>query len=126
MKDKRDIWRERKRIYRAKHFECMIRYSIKDGDALKLKANAKNMSVQEYIKNAVAVYDDDKYIVPKNPLIQQLILQIRKVGNNINQIVRYIHTNKRVTQSDIENLQKSLKKIEADVKDTLHNPKKKQ
>lgn len=126
MADKRDIWRERKRAYRAKHFECMIRYSLKDGEAIKRKASAKNLTVQEYIKACVESYQDEKYIVPKNPVIQHLILQIRKVGNNINQLVRHIHTSKQISKSDIELLQNQLKKIDANVKEALYKPKKKE
>ena len=108
MEDKREIWRLRKQKYRASRYECLLVFTLNEEKELREKAEKKKLSLKDYIKVAISTYDDGRFIVPGDKKIQELILQIRKIGNNVNQLVRYINTNKKLDITDIQKLQKHL------------------
>jgi ABC-type antimicrobial peptide transport system permease subunit len=123
VEDKREIWRLRKQKYRASRYECLLVFTLNEEKELREKAEKKKLSLKDYIKVAISTYDDGRFIVPGDKKIQELILQIRKIGNNVNQLVRYINTNKKLDITDIQKLQKHLAEIEEKIKDLLENPK---
>ena len=123
MEDKREIWRLSKQKYRASRYEWLLVFTLNEEKELREKAEKKKLSLKDYIKVAISTYDDGRFIVPGDKKIQELILQIRKIGNNVNQLVRYINTNKKLDITDIQKLQKHLAEIEEKIKDLLENPK---
>lgn len=123
--DKQKLWREQKQAYRKTRKEYTLVFSIEDADQLEEFAKEKGMLVTEFIKSMIKAYQNDSdYILPKENELKTLILEMRKIGNNINQIARYINTNKSISLIDIQQLQDRLIDLEKLITTTLCNPAK--
>lgn len=121
--DKRKLWREQKQAYRKSRKEFTVIFSLEEAKQIEAYAAEKQMSVIEFIKSYVKTYKtDSEYILPKNAELKNLILEIRRIGNNINQIARYINTNKRINENDLKILEDRLSQLENIIVDALTNP----
>ena len=114
--DKRDLWRKQKQEYRQNREEVTLTFSLPDFAELKEEADALRMRPQEYIRIAIAAAKNNIYIFPNNDVVQDLILHLRRIGSNINQTVRHIHSSQHIHREDIEKLQEQLANIEKEVK----------
>lgn len=123
--DKRKLWREQKQAYRKNRKEYIL--ILTPEQALKLEALSveKQMSVQEYIKELIiATETSNGYIVPKDSQLKNLVLEIRKIGSNVNQITKYINTAKNVSVYDILRLKERLTQLEHLIISSLSTPPK--
>jgi hypothetical protein len=121
--DKRKLWREQKQAYRKNRKEYTIIFSLDEAKQVEGYAREKQMSVIEFIKAYIKKYKNDgAYILPKDEVLKNLIIEIRRVGNNINQIARYINTNKHINENDLKILEDRLSKLEKIIVGALTNP----
>lgn len=125
--EKRQLWREQKQAYRKNRKEYILILTPEQSLKVEELANEKQMGVQEYIKELLkANSEGNGYVVPKDSEIKYLVLEIRKIGSNINQIVKHINTVKAVSMYDIQRLKERLTQLEHLVISSLTNPPKKQ
>ncbi|MBK9507507.1 MAG: plasmid mobilization relaxosome protein MobC [Bacteroidetes bacterium] len=125
--DKRKLWREQKQAYRKTRKEYILILTPEQSLKVEELANEKQMSVQEYIKELLkANTEGNGYVVPKDSGIKYLVLEIRKIGSNVNQIVKHINTVKAISIYDIQRLKERLTQLEHLVINSLTNPPKKQ
>ncbi len=125
--DKRKVWRELKREYRKNRKEYTLVFSSEYAFQLESLAKEKGMLVPEFIRSLLKAYQNDTgYILPKENELKTLILEMRKVGNNINQIARYINTNKAISINEFQTLQDRLSDLEKLIVTSLTYPSKKE
>jgi hypothetical protein len=123
--EKRKLWRELKQSYRKERKEYVFTLKLEQSRKLEALAESMGMSVQEFIKELLkSKINGDGYIVPKNVDISRLILEIRKVGSNVNQIVKHINAEKNVTIYDLQRIKERLTQLESIVVDYFTNPQK--
>lgn len=125
--DKQKLWREQKRVYRKSRKEYTLIMSLDEAKRFEGFANEKNMQLLEFIKSLLKAYQNNtEYILPKENMLKELILEMRKIGNNINQMARIINTNKTVGVYEIQHLQDRLSELEKVIVTSLINPVKKE
>ena len=121
--DKRAKRREQKRRYRATHRTYRLNFTLKAARELERLASEKGMDVPQYIKALISSGGTQTgYILPRDSKLNDLLLALRRVGNNINQLTRYCHSNHEVTYTDIRNLKSHLGQIEDVVTKALQYP----
>lgn len=117
--------REHKRAYRARHRTYSLSYHKDEAAVLEELASQTGQSVPEYIRAVVkAAGKGTSYVVPDGDRVQTLLLALRRIGNNINQLVRYCHGNRVVTYADLTRLQEHLSEVESVVHQTMTQPPK--
>ena len=81
-----------------------LRMSETEYEILSEKAIATNMSISDFIRNALNTQNVIiKYELTADvPEIKKLIGEFRKIGNNLNQIARHAHETGRVYPVDME------------------------
>lgn len=111
--DKRKIWREQKQAYRKNRKEYILILSPEQALIVEAMAKEKQMSVQEFIKELLKTTESSNgYVVPNDSQLKNLVLEIRKIGSNVNQITKYINTAKNVSVHDIQRLKERLTQLE--------------
>jgi hypothetical protein len=125
--EKRQVWREQKQAYRKNRKEYILILTPEQSLKVEELANEKQMSVQEYIRELLKVTTQGKgYVVPKDSEIKYLILEVRRIGSNINQIVKHINTVKAISIYDIQRIKERLTQLEQLILNSLNNPAKQQ
>ena len=82
---------------------------------LKEKAQLSRMNMNEYM---LALAKNKKIIVADN--LPKLILEITRIGVNINQVVTVANNNKSINEFQIENLCRSLDEVKKTLKIILN------
>lgn len=96
-----------------------VRLSDSEYQSLLVKANIANMNVANYTRNLIA--EGDVIYVDKKE-IRDLNFQLKRIGNNINQIARYINYRRikdDVPYNEIFTIKDSLKIIAYMTRKTL-------
>ena len=118
-----EVLRERKLKYRKSHKLVGLNYSFEKLQEIKKAAAKRKMKAPQYMKAVIEnSLTHTGYIVPDDVQLQKLVLSIRAISNNINQLVRYTHERRDVTQKDIEYLQKQLLSLEQSIIQALAHP----
>ena len=85
-------------------------------------ANEHGLLVATFAKEAIMSYMDRRYVLPDNTTVLALELGIRRVGLNINQVVRHIHEKKTVEELDIDRINALLIELEDTISYAFRNP----
>ena len=122
----KQLWREQKQLYRQNRKEYCLIFSKAEDAQLKEFAKVKKMRVPVFIKSLIKTYGKNSdYILPDDNTLQSLILEIRKIGTNINQTTKYVNTNKTISQTEFKALRSKLIELESLIISKLQNPDKK-
>lgn len=125
--DKRQLWRAQKQAYRKNRKEYTLILPLDGAKLLEDFSSEKRMNPTEFIKALLGTYQNDThYILPNETILKDLILEIRKIGNNINQIARFININKAISIYEFRKLQDCLAELESRIDFTLTNPDKRE
>lgn len=120
------LWREQKRIYRQKRKEYSLILTMHEAKELKKFAQQKKMKVPAFLKSLIKAYSKKtEYILPDDNTLQNLILEMRKIGTNINQTAKYVNTNKFISQSEMDAFRVKLDELEHLIVSKLTQPVKK-
>lgn len=121
--NRKEIMRERKRRYRKRHRAVNLNYSFEKLRTIEKEASKHGMKLPKYLKTIIEKsLAHFGYIAPNPSQLQNIILDIRKVSNNINQLVRYCHIHNEVKQVDITYLQKQLIELENKIIQSIECP----
>ncbi|MGB0524628.1 MAG: plasmid mobilization relaxosome protein MobC [Flammeovirgaceae bacterium] len=119
----------RKQYIRAYHDQykkevkrTSVTLSKEEHKQIESAAKRHQIKVATFIKACTLAYLEGQYILPEDTKVQALELGIRKIGNNINQIVRKLHGHKYVNADDIEGMQHKLHELEALISNSLRRP----
>jgi len=120
------LWREQKRIYRQKRKEYSLILTNHEAAELKKFAQQKKMKVPAFLKSLIKAYSKKtEYILPDDNTLQNLILEMRKIGTNINQMAKYVNTNKTISKSEMDGFRVKLDDLEHLIVSKLTQPVKK-
>lgn len=92
-----------KKTNKNRHFN--FRVNDKEYSKIKSKIQKSKLNTSEYLLRTAM----DKEIIVVSGL-EELIMQLRKIGNNINQLTKLCNQG-RITNIDLENVKKELKDI---------------
>lgn len=120
------LWREQKRIYRQKRKEYSLILTMHEAKELKKFAQQKKMKVPAFLKSLIKAYSKKtEYILPDDNTLQNLILEMRKIGTNINQTAKYVNSNKSISQREMDAFRVKLDELEYLIVSKLTQPVKK-
>jgi hypothetical protein len=117
--NKQKIYREK---YRSNRRRREIMFTKNEYLFLERKAKEYSRPIGEFIKECIFSYLEKKYLVHDLNLFRAIMLEVRRIGTNINQITRTANTKKIIGQNEILNLTGNVKEIELLVKNSLQNP----
>lgn len=90
--------------------------------AVEVAAGDQGKRVSAYVKDAVIEKATNVYLLPEDSVAEDLLLQIRSIGNNINQLTRHIHRSGAISMEHMAQLQGQLKRIEDMVVEKFTQP----
>lgn len=87
------------------------------------RAQALGCSIPEYAKKLIEadIYGTG-YVLPNDGKLQELSLAIRRIGNNANQLTRYVNAKKSLAYTDIQAMQSKLSELEQVIIQALTQP----
>ncbi len=121
-KEIREKRAEQKRAYRKTHQTINLSFLKKEAIEIDKNAQKKGMDIPKYIKALVKTDLQGMTVFlssQQEKKIAEVIIEIKRVGNNINQIIRNVHTSKEVRYDDIRVLQQRLSELEKNVVNML-------
>ena len=74
---------------RTRNNEIKVRFTDKELAALDVKVAKTHLSRESFIRSALA--EEDIYVRP-DPITWELLMQIRRIGTNLNQLVFLAHS----------------------------------
>lgn len=108
--------------YGQKRIRKTITLSLHEDIQLQKVAETYNLKMNDFIKETLFAYLNNVYVVPNQTQVQELILQIRKIGTNINQIARHINSHQKVEEGQLELIYSLLQQIESSIHRHLCEP----
>ena len=108
--------------YSEKNKRVNVTLSNDEFKRVKQLAESNRKKVTSFAKDLLIQEVDKVYLLPEDEKIESLILQIRSIGNNINQLTRHIHRSGFIGPDDVNQLRAALKKIEKVVEGKLSQP----
>jgi hypothetical protein len=99
---------------RNRNKEIKLRATEKEKNNLLEKAKTARMSMSEYV---IALSENKKIIVAES--LPNLVLEITRIGVNINQVAMVANSNKSINEFQTENLCRSLDEIKEVLKTIL-------
>ena len=124
---------DRQRYYRAyyqeyKHRTKRVKCTLTRSEYMEMArhANKAGMKLTPFIKKAAMAYVRQEYIVPENQAedLRKLVLLLRGIGNNLNQLAARSNTFKNTTMLDLMKAKKNLHNLETIIKKFVRNPTK--
>lgn len=98
-----------------------IRVSQAEHGAIERRARAAGLGISEYIRRA-ALSDSDRPVIRTQPVeLHKLLVQMKRAGNNLNQLAREINTHHRLdrVECELQTTLSSVSKAAADVSEFL-------
>lgn len=87
------------------------------------RAKELGCTIPEYAKKLIeADMHGTGYVLPSDGTLQDLSLAIRRIGNNANQLTRYVNSRKSLAYTDIQAMQSKLLELEQVIVQTLTKP----
>lgn len=86
---------------KSKDYWLTIRLSQSDLNRIKEKAHSADMNVSEYVRLKCLSDSTKPSIVVDRKLLSDLLIALKRIGNNINQLTRYVHS--RRLDGSVEN-----------------------
>lgn len=108
--------------YGQKRIRKTITLSPVEDAQLQKAAEAYDLKMNDFLKETLFAYLNNVYVVPNQNQVQQLILQIRKIGTNINQIARHINSCQKVEEGQLGLIYVLLKRMELCINNRLCQP----
>ena len=106
------------KIYRANHREVKVTFNTLDYDVIKKIASKQGLRLASFIRQATHAQARYLYLFPQDleEEIKAAVRNMRGIGNNINQVARYVNTEQYSSIADMEVIFNFLKKMEDEVK----------
>ncbi|MGE0637683.1 MAG: plasmid mobilization relaxosome protein MobC [Bacteroidia bacterium] len=119
----KELFRNRKKQYRSRHRSVTLSFPMDVAKNVEAKATNHGKTLPDFIKSLIAAnLEGTGYVLPKDNNIQTLIIELRRIGTNVNQLVRHINSVRDISQTDITQMQKHLLEVEQQVKAALMKP----
>ncbi|MBI1289494.1 MAG: plasmid mobilization relaxosome protein MobC [Flavobacteriales bacterium] len=121
--EKRKRARERKERFLKRNRTYSVSFPNQQARELTAHTAKKGYTVNSYLKALVkSDMEGTGYVLPNDEKLKDMAVQFRKVGTNINQVVRHINTCREVSMQDIQRMQQLLMQLEGTVVETMTLP----
>ncbi len=97
-------------------------YTPNEHNQVKRAAAAHNMPWATFQKAATFAYMDKSFVVPDEETTHRLEMAIRRIGNNINQIARFVNAHHEARWPDIVAVNEYLDGLEQIINNALRHP----
>ena len=115
--------RERKKRFQNRNRTFSVSFPNAEAQEMTIHAAKKGHAVNTYLKALVkADMHGTGYVLPNDDKLRDMAVQFRKVGTNVNQVVRHINTCREVDMQDIRQMQQLLMRLEDMVVKTMTRP----
>ena len=109
------------RRYRKRRRRVDVLFEPDEYEQIKRAATRHSMKVGPFIRACVAGYLHRVYVLPDAEAVRQLQLAIRKIGDNVNQLVRHAHR-AGLEPVDIDAMNRHLATLEDEIIYALQTP----
>lgn len=116
--------RQKQKEFRETHIRKEIYLTKREFGYLKGAAEKHQMKLSRFIKKIAFAYLKQLFIVPDDTHVRNLELELRRIGNNINQVTKHVNQKSEVKEEHVQVLLVLLKKIDNKVSNALRNPSK--
>ena len=114
---------ERKREYRKHNRTFSVSFPKVDASKVEQHAKAKGYSVPDLIKALIkADMVGNGYVLPNDGKLEQMVYEFRKIGNNLNQTVRFANSRRELDLKGFQQMQSLLAQLERTVVETMTLP----
>lgn len=121
---KKKYFKKYNQEYRTTHIRKECLFTNEQFEKIKLSAKEYKMPVGTFIREALLAYINKKYLVKNVNEINDLILEIKRIGTNINQIAKRVNIN-GIQSFDEYGVYQNLYKLERVIIDLLVEAKEK-
>lgn len=117
--------REYGRLRREREKDIKVRMTKEEYRQLKKAAKEHGYdNLSPFLKTMAFAYLDQRFIVPDESKLDELTIQVQRIGNNINQVVHHAHRMKRYDmKSTYEGLSDGVKRLKTEVQSAVKQPK---
>lgn len=91
---------------RARPKQIKFRVTEDEFEYIKTQVEKSGLTQNEYITNCLL--DKEIYVIKG---LKEMTLELKRIGNNVNQITRAVHEGKANCSEEVEEVQKELKEI---------------
>ena len=120
---KRYYNREKKRESRNRYHEVTIAFDLPTYNRVRTAAKHHSSPVSLFVRATALAYLDKTFVLPDDTRLKEVVYQIRKVGNLINQWTKLAHQTGNVDPAVIQAMRDQLGELEAFVRQTLTDPR---
>lgn len=89
---------------RLRQRQLTLRLFDEEYELLDMKAKSAGISKSDYLRNMILFGTGQKQTTFSDEAADRLILEISRIGTNINQIARYVNMQKSIDGVDVQNL----------------------
>ncbi|OFX27008.1 MAG: hypothetical protein A2033_16060 [Bacteroidetes bacterium GWA2_31_9] len=82
----------------------------------------KHNPTPSFLKLCISGYINQKFMLPDENMLHQLLISIRRIGNNINQIAYRVNSFKNLSLNDEKSLYSYLEELEQIIINAMTNP----
>lgn len=107
---------------RTRKHEIKVRLSDEELAALDAKVKDSLLCRESYIRTVLA--EEDYYIRP-DPITQELLMQLRRLGNNFNQLLLQANTMKFINVPEINKITREIYECRREILEAYRKPGKK-
>lgn len=116
--------RERKRAYRNAHRTFQLTVPLEEAQRIENSATSIGYTPREFILELLLAHETNSHVsLPPNEQVRQLIFELKRIGTNVNQAMRYANTHRELKPEAFTELQSLLAEVEEMVLQTLIHPK---
>lgn len=110
------------RQYRKTRICKSILFTRQELKLLDNAATTHGRKFSTFVREAALAYLDSTFIVPNELQVTALENQIRRIGNNLNQVVHLCHRQSNVFCDDVNALWQNVRELESEVSKTFRSP----
>ncbi|MBN4056108.1 plasmid mobilization relaxosome protein MobC [Rhodothermus sp. AH-315-K08] len=119
---RRQYKREYRKAFNQKRKAVRSYYNAQDFARLKRAAAAHNLPWASFQKVAALAYMEKSFVVPNEETLHDLVVAMRRIGNNVNQIAHQVNTGREAKRPDIIAMNDYLDRLEKVITDALEHP----
>ncbi len=120
----RKLYKQAKqREYAQSRKRVELTYSLNEYEQFEREARKARMNVPSYLRKAINASRKNQAFLPNDSTLHDLQMEIRRIGNNINQLTYLSQRNKHVSPETIASARVQLNQIEDQIKQAFLLPR---
>ncbi len=119
---RREYIQDYQKRYRAQNKRVTFFLSKEQYASLEPVAKSQGMKVGAYVREAAFAYLNQVFLLPDDDQVHQLEIGIRRIGNNINQVVHRFHQGELEGTEVVREIQQKVNQLEEGVSAIFREP----